>query len=163
MTKDKDYSYYFLDMQMPLGIRQHNPGNLRASNIAWNGLYKKQDPRIKKEFCVFKDPFYGVRAMAIVLLNYQQRYNCQTIASIISRYAPDCENNTTAYIDHMQSHCGVNASAPMSLINNKILFNSLIKGMIYHENGMMPYDSDMLYQAVDTAIKYIETKKKEKK
>ena len=44
----------------------------------------------KKEtaFCVFSAPRWGIRAMAKILMLYQDRYNLDTVTGMISRWAP---------------------------------------------------------------------------
>ncbi len=83
--------------QIPRGIRNHNPGNIRWQD-EWLGLKKdgkQQDP----SFCVFISPVCGIRALAKVLKNYQRLYGLNTPRKIISRYAPPNENQTLAYIN----------------------------------------------------------------
>lgn len=77
------------------GIRNCNPGNLRLTKDKWKGLRPKQDD---KAFFQFESMEWGYRAMLITLRNYRKRHGCTTIASMIRRYAPENENNTSAYM-----------------------------------------------------------------
>ena len=83
-------------MTQPRGIRNNNPGNIRHG-AKWQGL-KENSRDLDPAFCVFKNPIYGIRALAKGLLNYKKLYGLNTVRSIISRYAPPNENQTLAYI-----------------------------------------------------------------
>ena len=81
---------------LPRGMRNNNPGNLRISNNQWQGkvpVWENTDG----EFEQFKEYRYGVRAMIKLIQNYI-RSGDNTLVTIISRYAPATENDTAAYI-----------------------------------------------------------------
>ena len=81
--------------QQPRGIRNNNFGNLRRSSDKWQGLRPVQtDP----EFFQFTAPEWGYRALIKTLQTYRNKYGLQTIAELISRWAPPTENHTSAYI-----------------------------------------------------------------
>lgn len=85
-----------MNQQLPRGIRNNNPGNIRHG-ANWLGLNTNgQD--IDSSFCVFTAPVYGIRALAKVLINYKRIHGLNTVRQIVSRYAPPNENQTTAYI-----------------------------------------------------------------
>lgn len=68
------------------GLRNNNPGNIRHNpNNKWQGLSEDQPDR---EFCKFRSMAYGVRAMAITLISYQDKYGLNTIGKLIGRWAP---------------------------------------------------------------------------
>ena len=53
-------------MKTPRGIRNNNPGNL-DKGAPWQGLVNNSsEPR----FCTFKDPVWGIRALAVTLITY---------------------------------------------------------------------------------------------
>ena len=80
---------------LPRGLRNNNPGNLRRSNDNWQGLAPEQtDP----QFFQFTAPEWGYRALIKTLQTYRRKHGLQTIAELISRWAPANENNTSAYI-----------------------------------------------------------------
>ena len=80
---------------LPRGLRNNNPGNLRRSADNWKGLRPEQtDPN----FFQFTAPEWGYRALIKTLQTYRKKYGLQTIAELISRWAPANENNTSAYI-----------------------------------------------------------------
>lgn len=79
----------------PLGLRNNNPGNLRDSGDAWQGMIGTN-----QGFVVFKDCSWGLRALAINLRTEISRgYN--TLEKLIYRFAPPSENDTEAYLDYM--------------------------------------------------------------
>ncbi|WP_367672819.1 structural protein, partial [Serratia symbiotica] len=89
----------------PRGIRNNNPGNIRWGDD-WKGLLPDKQ-RTDKSFCQFSTPEYGIRAMIIILRNYQKKHGINTISGIIHRWAPTSENDTQAYIDSVSQEVGV--------------------------------------------------------
>jgi len=85
-------------MSAPRGIRNHNPGNIRRSADPWQGLAKDQND---DAFFQFAEPKWGIRALARVLISYQDRHGLRTVRGIVSRWAPPVENKTSSYIDHV--------------------------------------------------------------
>ena len=82
-------------MTTPRGIRNNNPGNLRRSRDNWQGLRREQtDP----QFFQFKTMAFGYRALIKTLQTYRRKHGLQSIAELISRWAPNNENHTQAYI-----------------------------------------------------------------
>ena len=135
-------------MTMPRGIRNNNPGNLRRSGDMWRGLTKEQtDP----EFCQFETAHDGLRALAIVLLNYQRRHKLKTIRQILSRFAPSSENNLAAYIDSVCTRLGKWPDDPMDLSSSRQWLADLMSAIVRHENGIQPYSEAEYYRAVDAA------------
>lgn len=117
------------------GIRNHNPGNIRKSKDKWQGLAEKQTD---KEFFVFEKPSYGIRALAKVLITYQDKYNLQTIWEIINRYAPKSENPTSKYAQNLAEWTGFGMDQKLNLHTFEHL-EPLVKAIIRQENGEQPY------------------------
>lgn len=118
----------------PRGIRNKNPGNIRHGS-KWRGLAEVQnDP----DFCVFDCPTYGIRALCRILLVYQWTYRLKTIKAIISRYAPTIENNTNAYAEHVAQQTGFGVDQEIDVTDPTVMV-ALVKAIILHENGEMPY------------------------
>lgn len=130
---------------IPRGIRNNNPGNLRWG-ADWNGLDsegKKQD----KEFCVFLEPMFGIRALARLLMNYYRIHGLNTIRKIIERYAPCGENNTDAYVNHVCKLMGIGADDIINIYDENTI-RPLVKAIIQHENGVMPYDDKVINEGL---------------
>lgn len=116
---------------LPRGYRNNNPGNIRKSHEAWQGLSPTQtDP----EFFQFIDLPHGIRAMAVILRNYQKLYNLRTPMQIISRWAPPSENDTEAYAKSVAAIAGASVDLPVFLSGSVLL--KFIRGIIRQENGM---------------------------
>jgi hypothetical protein len=115
------------------GLRNNNPGNIEYNGTAWQGL---ASPPSDGRFCIFVSPDYGFRALGHILLNYQKNYGLNTVAGIISRWAPGNENNTVAYIDDV---CRQTSLAPDQKINVSDWLGSLAAAITRHENGYNPY------------------------
>jgi len=128
------------------GIRNNNPGNIRWGD-EWRGLVP-EGQRTDKSFCQFKAPEFGIRAMIIILRNYQSKYGLKTITGIIKRWAPPNENDTQAYIRSVAQATGTDADKPIDLTDSRKLF-PLLQAIIKHENGTQPYEYDVFIRALD--------------
>lgn len=86
-------------MRVSLGIQINNSFNLRYNPInRWIGMTGQY-----KGFCVFESMDYGIRAGIITLRTYINKYHLTDVESIISRYAPPSENNTSNYISFVRT------------------------------------------------------------
>ena len=118
--------------EIPRGIRNNNPCNIRRSDTQWLGLADEQtDP----DFFQFVSPMYGIRAAARILKNYW-REGVSTLREAITRWSPPSENNTQAYVQAVCDACG---AGPSDVIDLTALLPKLIPAMIQHENGQQPY------------------------
>lgn len=112
------------------GLRLNNPGNIRHGS-PWVGLAPDQpDP----EFCKFIDMPSGIRAMTILLRNYASRYGLNTIAGIVSRWAPPSENETAAYIRAVSNSTGFAPDEPLNL-NDPDIIGALERAIVNQEQG----------------------------
>lgn len=120
---------------VPRGIRNNNPGNIDRGKDQWQGLAADQssDPR----FCVFSDPTWGIRALARVLISYQDKYNIRTIKDIISRWAPGNENDTDAYVLMVSKQTGLSPNVRLDLHEYQFM-EPVVQAIIRHENGRGP-------------------------
>lgn len=131
----------------PRGIRNHNPGNLRRSKDPWQGLAPTQpDP----EFFTFKDPIYGIRALARTLITYQDKYGLRTITAIIERWAPASENDTAVYIAAVVRRTRIGAQTALHLHRYEDL-RPLVEAIIWQENGTQPYTDAQIDKALALA------------
>lgn len=123
---------------LPRGIRNNNPLNIRVGN-KWVGEVKKPtDPSFEQFSCM---P-YGLRAAFIILRRYIEVYKLNTISKIVSRWAPDSENNTLAYIRRVTTLMEYDADAPISY-HNKQRMIALVKAMCTVECGCPVDDVDI--------------------
>lgn len=142
----------------PRGIRNHNPGNIEYKpNTQWQGLdaAKPSDGR----FCRFKDPVYGIRAIAVTLITYQDKRRAadgsriDTVREIIDRWAPPNENNTNAYVASVRKRLGLNGAEAAGEVDVHRFDDcmGLVKAIIQHENGQQPYTDAQVEKALRLA------------
>lgn len=116
------------------GIRNNNPGNIRISTA--NNWIGKIEPNKKKDssFEEFKSMPYGVRAMMKLLQKYQRDYKLNTVKELITKWAPEKENNTAGYI---ASVCWSLQCSDSHILNlkEKNVMCALVNAMIFVENG----------------------------
>ena len=134
--------------KIPRGIRNNNPGNIRHGQN-WQGL-NPEGRNIDPAFCVFKEPKYGIRALAKVLINYKKIHGLNTVRQIITRYAPPNENLTNAYIKTVAEQIGV---YPDTIIDIEVcgVLTVFIKAVIRMENGIQPYSDETIQQGIELA------------
>lgn len=118
---------------LPRGLRNNNAGNIRHTLAQWKG---KASTQTDKSFVQFIAPKWGIRAIGIILINYNRFYGLNTVRGIINRWAPPVENNTNAYVNAVANKLGV---SPDQKINVKASLPILIRSIIHHENGSQPY------------------------
>lgn len=127
------------------GLRNFNPGNIRKGE-AWHGLATDQlDP----SFCTFLSPEYGIRALMVILSNYAKE-GFNTVAAIITRWAPPSENDTKAYIASVAVSLGLPENAVITRTQGT--YTALSKAIIQHENGQQPYPDDVFIKAYELAF-----------
>jgi hypothetical protein len=97
---------------LPRGIRNNNPGNIEHSKDKWNGKAKEQTD---ERFVTFETTEMGIRALGIILRNYQKKYGINTIEGIVSRWAPPKENDTPAYIRLVSKITGLDPKQKINL------------------------------------------------
>jgi hypothetical protein len=118
-------------------VRNNNPGNLNAG-IAWQGLMPRAQMTTEQSqegrFAVFKSSVWGFRALCIVLLNYERVHNLDTIRKMITRWAPNTENDTDAYIKSVCDMTGQDPDAHLDLKDQSLL-QSLARAIAVHECG----------------------------
>ncbi|ECJ2221568.1 structural protein [Salmonella enterica] len=135
-------------MNTPRGIRNNNPGNIRWGDD-WRGLVPKSQ-RTDKDFCQFIKPEYGIRAMIVILRNYQRKHGLNTINGIINRWAPANENNTQAYIASVAKATDATPAQRIDTGDSRFMMK-LLQAIIRHENGVQPYEFDVFVKATELA------------
>lgn len=121
---------YVKNIASPRGIRNKNPLNIvYTSANQWVGQ-TGSDGR----YATFTDAKYGVRAAGKILDSYA-RQGYKTIRQIIERWAPDFENNTASYLEHVIAQTGWGAA----YVPSRADYPRLLAAMIKHENGTNPY------------------------
>ena len=122
------------------GIRNSNPGNIRKSKDKWQGL---ADSQPDSAFFTFKGPEWGIRALARVVIKYQDDYGLNTVRGIIDRWAPPVENDTDAYIRAVAKSMGVGPDEAINVQDYAVL-KPLTVAIIAHENAGYRYPDAMV-------------------
>lgn len=135
---------------MPRGYRNNNPGNIRNTGIGWRGLSDMGDrttfQQIENNFCVFREPEWGIRAMAILLRTYKREHNLITPRAIISRYAPAGDNNdVNSYSSALAAALNVDRDSVVNADDDAVVL-TMIRAMARHENGVKAPYSDVQLQ-----------------
>lgn len=120
---------------LPRGYRNNNPLNIRINQANnWQG---KISPNTDGAFEQFVSMTYGYRAAMSLIRTYITKYNCHTLAQIISKWAPNNENNTGGYILRV---CNTTGYTPDTIIdpNNQAQMSNLVYAMSLVENGNKP-------------------------
>jgi hypothetical protein len=119
-------------MKLPKGVRQNNPGNIefKESN-KWQGQVQRPEG---ERFAAFASEVWGLRALAVLLITYFDKYDCDTAFKIISRWAPDKENDTGAYAQVVAKRLGRGIHDPVNLHEYADLL-AIMKAIVTHENG----------------------------
>ncbi|MBX3698840.1 MAG: hypothetical protein R3F08_03805 [Dokdonella sp.] len=136
---------------LPRGYRNNNPGNIRVSGAGWRGL---SDPAEmtdfqarEQSFCVFKEPEWGLRAMAVILRNYKRIYGLTTPRDIIGRWAPAGDNNDVgSYSQAIATALKVEPNAKVDVGDDATLI-AMLRAMARHENGIKAPYGDVQFQA----------------
>jgi hypothetical protein len=148
-------------MTLPRGIRSNNPGNIRVGD-PWQGLMPRDQmndaQKREKEFCVFLEPKWGIRALCRLLIAYKDKHKLDTVRGIITRWAPPkgkvgsktYTQNTEAYIAQVSVALGVSDLTKIDVYQYDIA-KPLVKAIIKHENGVQPYDDDTINEGIRLA------------
>ena len=131
----------------PRGIRNNNPLNIRRSKNKWLGEVDYLEMEVKdktgengaarfydKSFCQFKTRVYGYRAAFRLIKTYMDKYGCNTIRKIVTRWAPPSENNTNNYINFVSDYALRNADCVIDPKDGGVLV-SIVCAMATQENG----------------------------
>lgn len=120
---------------VPRGIRNNNPLNIRKGNN-WQGERPVQTDKAFEQFVSME---FGLRAGFILLRNYitgrgGKTAKFDTIEMIISRWAPECENNTRTYIDVVCKNTGIHSRERIAFTDRKKMV-AIVRAMAYVECG----------------------------
>ncbi|MDE0287459.1 MAG: structural protein [bacterium] len=140
-------------MTPPRGIRNHNPGNLRYTGTRWRGL--DTPAHDNAGFCRFTAAVYGIRALALNLLNYAWDHNIDTIEGITHRWAPRSDGNDP---DEYARAIGKLADLPIDTRldwvdgpDGRATLERIARAICQHENGEDPYTVQTWAAGISTA------------
>ena len=122
------------------GFRNNNPGNIEFSERNnWKGQ-TGTDGR----YATFSDMKFGIRAIGRTLNSYTSRHGLKTIRAIITRWAPDFENNTKSYISAVSQRTGLDPDRELSGSDHLLI----VEAIIHHENGSQPFPLSYISEAL---------------
>lgn len=134
---------------IPRGIRNNNPMNIRKNSGSWIGLAPQQSDA---DFCQFTMPVWGIRAGMKCIQHICVDVPDATVSEIIGKWAPPCENDTKAYVQDVcaRAHCDPDFVFPA---DNVIWLASLASAIVEHENGQQPYSWSLYTAAAKLACR----------
>ncbi|WP_293738949.1 structural protein P5 [uncultured Parabacteroides sp.] len=116
--------------ELPRGLRNNNPLNIRKNSDVFQGeVVPSRDTAFKQ----FKTMAYGYRAGFKILSNYFRVYRLTTIRQMVSRWAPENENNTSAYVSLVASYSRIGPDDPLKFDREHMI--PIVAGMSRVENG----------------------------
>jgi hypothetical protein len=134
---------------VPRGLRNRSPGNIRYTGEGWYGM-KGVDP---DGFVQFDTPQNGIRAIGIILRNYERKHHLDTVRMIINRWAPPSENNTGAYVMFVAGALGVEPDRKID-VHHRDTLATLVRAIIQMETGeRQPYPPSIVMSGVDAALR----------
>ncbi|MDL2319894.1 structural protein P5 [Alistipes sp. OttesenSCG-928-B03] len=116
---------------MSRGLKNNNPGNIRLSATRYRGEVESDDRAFKR----FATPAWGYRAMFVLLYTYQRRHGLNTLAEMIDRYAPPCENDTRAYVGFVARTAGMPPDEMLNTLSRSDMVR-VVSAMSRIENGV---------------------------
>lgn len=129
------------------GVRNNNPGNLVYSEQGWDGELTPDG-----KFSRFDTPEHGIRALAKNMRTYQNKHGLNTVAQMISKFAPpEDHNDTPTYIKAVAGMMGVDPNQRIDTSDADTL-TKLVNGIITVENGSNPYTSQQISDGVLAAM-----------
>ena len=136
------------------GIRNCNPGNIERTATRWQGM--SEDQSNDSRFIVFDHVKWGIRAIARILITYQDARRADdgsridSIQEIIERWAPPHENPTDEYAAHVASMINLGANDYVDIYDYNTMY-SVITALIQFENGCQPYEKSTIDQGLRLA------------
>ncbi|MHC8342266.1 structural protein [Pseudomonas sp. RT6P73] len=135
--------------ETPRGIRNFNPGNIRhAKGVRWQGMAVAQSDT---NFVQFNGPRWGIRAIARVLITYQDKRlaadgsRIDSVREIVERWAPASENDTQAYTLQVARAMGLDPDFEGVDVYRYDTMRALVLAVIHHENGSGPLPGGQWY------------------
>lgn len=128
----------------PRGLRNNNPGNIRRGPDKWQGM---APPELQTDpaFVVFDSMVWGIRAIARILIRYQDHHELDTIERLIARYAPPDENATERYVAFVAKYTRFDARETLDLHTYehlRILVEAIVVKEVGHDHGISAAEFD---------------------
>lgn len=85
---------------------------------------------------------YGLRAAFCLLKRYILRYALNTIAKIVSRWAPEASGLLQMYIDYVSRSAQIASNQQISWGSRDVL--AIVKAMSYFESHYVPTEEELI-------------------
>lgn len=79
---------------------------------------------------------FGVRALLKTLRTYVERRGRDTVRKIITRWAPENENDTASYVLHVATACRRDPDEVLNFAADPLLYLDIAKAIARHECGV---------------------------
>lgn len=135
---------------LPRGIRNNNPLNLRTPNTGW---WLGQVGIDSGNFAIFSDMSWGLRAYLVNFKSSVSRHNTKTLHDYIYRFAPPSENDTVAYLNKVASDTGLNPNEEMSTDQSTV--SAILRSQLEVELGKQ-YSSMISDQDIQEAFVHLD-------
>lgn len=120
--------------QVAPGGFANNTGNIRASNVNWDGKGAPQNG-----FETFNTPQDGVNAHFKNFQAYAQANPSMTVAQAIAKWSPPSENNTQSIISEIAERTGINPGMPLAeVLKDPAMAAQLLDAQTRREKGGIP-------------------------
>ena len=130
---------------MTRGMRNNNPLNIRFSpQNHWRGQTSSDGA-----FCRFDTLENGFRAAFLVIHRYMAVHGLKTVKEIVSRWAPEIDNDTEAYIYFVCKRMNCTMDKVLDFHSSDDMC-ALVFAMAQIESGN--YDKDIIRKAYDMAV-----------
>ena len=103
--------------ELPRGLRNRNPGNIRRSAVRYKGETESDDAAFK----AFASTAWGYRAMFVLLHTYRVRHRIATLRGMIARWAPPSENHTEAYTRAVSADTGIGPDEALDTLDPAVM------------------------------------------
>lgn len=129
----------------PRGLRNNNPGNIRAGDKPWLGQVGVDE----NGFVIFSDPFYGLRAMAVSLIHK----GSGTLYRLGLSWSPPADNRGDA--TYGIKLAGLMGESPDRVIRFSDRLDDLLPAITRMENTLQPYSGAQVAEAINAAKAYV--------
>jgi hypothetical protein len=139
--------------QMTRGLRNNNPGNIKASDsFKWQGEVGRDGPFVK-----FDTPVNGIRAMLIIALGYPSRHGVRNLNEFGNIWAPPSDNEGASdYGANLAKRLRVDAETTPFMYGYDAI--ALGKAICRNENTVQPYSDDIWQQGQLLAYSHLEAR-----
>ena len=131
---EQAYSY-FGDRDIPAGMRNFNPGNIKAGEN-WEGVLGESfNTDEGAPQAVFADPLAGMRAAGVLAMNKQNIHGLNTVEKLIADQTNGWTPRNPKAADNIAASMGIAKTDAINLNDPKTL-QSFLTGLITQEHGL---------------------------